>query len=53
MKKQKERRYTGVAILRMLYGMKVAYKKEAKAIGISYSELMRRVLTTYYEQNLK
>ncbi len=52
MKKQKERRYTGVAILRMLDGIKVAYKKEAKVLGISYSELMRRVLTNYYEKNL-
>lgn len=50
--KKKERRYTGVAILRILDGTKAAYKREAKILGISYSELMRRVLMNYYEKNL-
>jgi len=49
MKKKRERRYTTVAILRMDKKTKSEYIREAKSLGLSYSELMRRVLIARYE----
>ncbi len=49
--KKREHKYDATAILRLRKQIKDAYTRNAKELGISYSELMRRVLERYYEKN--
>lgn len=48
-KRKREHRYTTVAIMRIDKETKNLYIRDAKKLGLSYSELMRWVLKQRYE----